>query len=643
MGIALGAGATDVFVSWLPLYHDMGLIGAWLGSLLHAAPFYVMPPTSFLARPENWLRVIHRYGGTLSASPNFGFELCLNKIDPDELEGLDLSSLRLVANGAEPVSPRTLHRFTQRFAEFGFRASAMAPVYGLAECSVGLAFPPLGRVPLIDRIDRESLTERGVAHPANPDDHTALELVACGQAIAGHEIRIVDDGGRELPDRREGRLQFRGPSATAGYFHNAEATSQLIRDGWHDSGDRAYVADGDIYITGRIKDVIIRGGRNFYPQELEEAVGRIDGVRKGGVVVFGSSDKASGTERLVVLAETRESEHAPRAALQARIRDVATDILGLPPEIVMLVPLRAIPKTSSGKLRRGAARTLYEQGRIANRPASVRWQIARLWLDGAVAQMRRLGRIASDQIYAAWWWTIVGACYTAAFFAAVLLPRLAWRWAAARWVARAGLFCMGVPLSVTGAERIPGGDAVLVFNHSSYVDALAIATIAPGPLTFVAKKELARQVFAGLFLRRLGTAFVERYDIGDSLSDMEAIATQTRQGRLVVFFPEGTLTRRPGLSEFYLGAFRVAAEAGVPVIPGALRGTRAVLRAGQWFPRRAAISLTIGEPIRPAGTDFAAVRDLRDAARAAVLAASGEPDLGGLVKPAPAPGAAPPP
>ena len=391
MGMALRASATDVFVSWLPLYHDMGLIGGWLGCLHHAASFYVMAPTSFLARPDSWLWAIHRYRGTLSASPNFGFDLCLNKIDDADVEGLDLSSMRMMANGSEPVSAESVRKFIERFHSFGFRPEAMAPVYGLAECAVGLAFPPLGRPPLIDHVDRETLTRTGVARPTRREDPTAIELVACGQALPDHEIRIVDDTGRELGDRQEGRLEFRGPSATSGYFRNEEKSRQLFHDGWLDSGDQAYMASGDVIITGRIKDIIIRGGHNIYPQELEEEVATIPGVRKGGVAVFGSADRATGTEQLVVLAETKETDPSARATLQGRIIEVASDILGTPPEKIVLVPPRTVPKTSSGKLRRSAAKVLFEEGRIGAKPIGVRWQIARLALRGGIGQVRRTG------------------------------------------------------------------------------------------------------------------------------------------------------------------------------------------------------------------------------------------------------------
>ena len=259
IGRAVEASSADVFVSWLPLYHDMGLIGAWLGSLYYGAPLYAMSPLSFLARPQSWLWAIHRFRGTLSAAPNFAFELCLNKIDDSDLRGLDLSSLRFIGNGAEPVSVATLRRFIARFGTYGFRPGAMAPVYGLAENALVVTLPPPGRPPRIDRVDRSALSARAIAEPARPDDLNAIEIVACGQPIPDHEIRIIDDMGRELGERREGRLEFRGPSATSGYFENAAKTRELFHDGWLDTGDRAYMAGGDLFITGRIKDVIIRG------------------------------------------------------------------------------------------------------------------------------------------------------------------------------------------------------------------------------------------------------------------------------------------------------------------------------------------------------------------------------------------------
>jgi len=633
MGQAMDASASDVFVSWLPLYHDMGLIGAWLGCLHFAAPLYVMPPLSFLIRPESWLRAMHRFHATFSASPNFGFELCINKIAEEDLAGLDLSSLRMIANGAEPVSAHTVRRFIERFGRYGFPAGAMGPVYGLAECSVGLAFPPPGRPPLIDRVNYDQLSRSGIAEPAKPDDPRPFEIVASGQPLPGHEIRIVDEAGHECGDRHEGRLEFRGPSTTSGYFRNEAKTRQLFRNGWLDSGDRAYVAGGDVYITGRVKDIIIRAGRHLYPQEIEEAVAEIPGIRKGGVAVFSVSDPRSGTERVIVLAETREIEEAARAALQTRAHEVVTNVAGTPPDEVVLAPPRTVPKTSSGKIRRSAAKELYESGYIGPSQRALWLQVLRLSLGGVGPQLKRIITRSGDIIYAVWWWTVVGTCFFFAWLAAMLVPRLSWRWKIVRAIARAGLATTGIPISDTGLERIPAGNTMLVFNHSSYADLMVLAAILPGEPLYVAKRELADQVFAGPFLRRLGVLFVDRYDMSGRLADTEALVAGAREGRNVIFFPEGTFTRRPGLSAFYLGAFKVAAEAGLPILPGIIRGTRTILRSDQWFPRWSPVSVQIEEAVSPCGTAFPSLLKFRDRVRDVILAHCGEPDIAELVKP----------
>ncbi len=633
MGQAMEATSADIFVSWLPLYHDMGLIGAWLGCLYFAAPLYVMSPLSFLMRPESWLWAIHRYRATLSGAPNFAFELCLNKIDERNLEGLNLSSLRMVLNGAEPVSVPAMRRFIDRFGHYGFRQEAMAPVYGLAENSVGLAFPPPGRPPVIDRVDRNSLSVHGMAPPARADDPHPLEIASCGAPLPGHEIRIVDELGLELGERREGRLEFRGPSATPGYFHNETKTQDLFHGGWLDSGDRGYMAGGEVYITGRIKDIIIRAGQHIYPQEIEEAIAEVPGIRKGCVAVFGVADRSSGTERVVILAETRETDPAARATLRARVLQTATDIAGTPPDEVILAPPRTVPKTSSGKIRRSAAKALFETGQIeaGRRPPWL--QFLRLSLARARLQFIRLAGVLHRMLYAAWWWIVMPLGLAVAWLAVMVLPRSKWRWRALRSIARAALTAIGSPVAVKGLDRLPAGNAVIAFNHSSYMDVVVLAAGLPGEPAFIAKSEFAPKYFAGNFLRRLGTLFVERYDTGASLADTEKVIAAARQGRNIVIFPEGAFTRRAGLSEFYLGAFKVAAEAGVPLVPGVIRGTRSMLRSGQWFPRRSPLGVTLESPIMPSGKDFASVLRLRDETRHVILAGCGEPDLGELVKP----------
>jgi acyl carrier protein len=630
LGAALGVSSDDVFVSWLPLYHDMGLIGAWLGTLYFGMQLVIMSPLSFLTRPVRWLEAIHRYGGTLSAAPNFAYELCLKRVTDEELAGLDLSTWRIAMNGAEAVMPETLPRFRDRFARCGFRATAMTPVYGLAECSVGLTVPPLERGPLIDAIEREPFMHGGVASPVCPNAVNPLRFVSCGLPIPGYQVRIVDDAGRELGERREGRLEFRGPSATRGYFRNSAATEKLIRDGWLDSGDRAYVAQGEIYVTGRIKDIIIRAGRHIYPEELEAAIGAIAQIRKGCVAVFGSVDKALGTERVTVLAETRVEDAARRAALRQAIIDTVMNLIGEPPDEVVLAAPHTVLKTSSGKIRRAASREAYESGRGRSAPRSTWLQFLHLSLGAIRPASRRVLRRAADLLYGTWFWATLAVLGGATFLLAVLPLPTKVVWSISHRAARLLIRLTGIPFRVYGEEHLRSkARRIIVANHSSYLDGLFVVAALPDPCRFVVKRELERAPVLGRFLRRINAVFVERFDTRTSVEDARHLADLAAHGKSFIFFPEGTFTRAPGLMSFHLGAFSVAVGTGLSVLPIALHGTRALLRDERWLPHRATVALHIGQPIAPshARDPFLATVELRDAARRSIREHCGEPDL----------------
>ncbi len=628
MGAAVQADASDVFVSWLPLYHDMGLIGAWFAALYLGFPTVLMSPLAFLSHPSRWLWAIHRHRGTLSGGPNFSYELCLKRIEARELEGLDLSCWRYAFNGAEPVSPGTLAAFSQRFGRYGLRANALQPVYGLAEASVGLCFPAPDTPYRIDRIERAVFQDRGVARPAAPGEPNALELPGCGRVIAAHQLRVVDAAGVELADRHEGRLQFKGPSATSGYFRNPEQTKKLFAGDWLDTGDLAYVAAGELFISGRAKDVIIRGGRNLYPYELEQAVGTLPGVRKGCVAVFGSIDPANGTERVVVLAETRETEAGALDALRRSINERAIDLIGMPADDIVLAPPHTVLKTSSGKIRRASSREYYERG-VSTRPAPVWLQIARLARASLLPELRRQLRAATGLAYSAWVWAVFALLALPTLAAAALLRDPARGWRFCRVMARAFLRLCQLPLTVRGLEHIPAaGPFVIAVNHASYLDGLILlAALRERGYSFAAKRELSRSFLPRLFLRAIGTDFVERGDIKQGVEDAMRLTASVKAGRTPIFFAEGTFTRNAGLLPFRMGAFVAAAQSGVPLVPVTLRGTRSVLRDGSWFARRGRISVDIAAPLAPQGSDWNAAVALRDAARAEILRRCGEPDL----------------
>ncbi|MFV2003912.1 MAG: AMP-binding protein [Gammaproteobacteria bacterium] len=637
MGQVVNAGPKDVFVSWLPLYHDMGLIGAWLSSLYYAMLFVVMSPLSFLARPERWLWAIHHYRGTLSAAPNFGYEYCLRRINDEDLAGLDLSSWRAAFNGAEPVSPETLSNFNQRFKAYGFNKKAMMPVYGLAESTVGLTLPPLDRGPLIDRIERSTFMQTGSANPAHDEDESALIFVSSGPPLANHQIRVVNRAGHELPERQEGQLEFRGPSSTSGYYRDAENTRSLFDEEWLDTGDLAYIANGELFVTGRIKDIIIRAGRNIYPHELEEAVGNVAGIRTGRVAVFGSEDKHNKTERLIVMAETHSKDNKELEKLRTEINTLAMDLIGSPPDEVVLAPPGSVLKTSSGKIRRAGSRELFEKGSIGKKQPGVYWQVTRIVFASILPQTRRMWRYCKSVIYATHCWLMYGVLVLTALLSGVFLPSFHLRWSIASICARLFGKVTATKVLVNGLENIPaaGQPYVLVSNHASYLDGYALMATLSGYFRFIAKKELARSFLSRIPLKYICTEFIDRDETTKSLEDTQRLAKILKAGNALMFFAEGTFTRIPGLRPFLLGAFVVAEKADAPVIPVAIRGTRSILRAGSWFPHRGSINIDIGEAIYPkqiadeqGKNSWHVAIELRDRSRKFILRHCGEPDLG---------------
>jgi 1-acyl-sn-glycerol-3-phosphate acyltransferase len=651
IGEVVELGPGDVGVSWLPLYHDMGLIGAWLTLLHFGVPLAVMSPLAFLTRPEKWLKAFQKYGGTITAAPNFAYELCVRKIADKDIQGLDLSKLRAALNGAEPVNPDTLDRFAERFAPYGFRREAQLPVYGLAEASLAVTFPPLNRGPLVDRIERETFASQGRAVPARTDDATAIAFVSSGRPIPKHEVRIVDASGKEVSDRTEGFLWFRGPSATSGYYQNAEATEKLLPMGpasgngeyaWVNSGDRAYRADGEIYVTGRVKDIIIKGGRNLYPHEVEELAARAEGIRKGCIVAFGVKDEASGTEKLIVVAESREREVSRRAAIAASVTELVSQGLGLPPDRVELIPPGSIPKTSSGKLRREETKQLYLGGKLAAGKAPAWVQIARL----AAASFTRT---AGAEIWAGVrrGLEILYGLYFGVVFFLWIVPtwtivnfisdyRKAGRFTSAALKILFALIVCRVRVIGKGYVDAPGAK-VYASNHTSYFDVLPLMLGLGVPYHFVAKMEVGGMPFIGTFLRQMHHTKFDRSDAQSRLRQSEEMAHLLLAGESIFVFPEGTFTSEDGVRPFQLGAFKAAVDAGVPIVPVSLAGTRKFLRDGTYLPRPTSVTITVSPPIYPRTTSGAAEANealawhelirLRDTAREAIARHTGEPLL----------------
>ena len=350
----------DVAVSWLPLYHDMGLIGLFTLPLVNGIDLVLASPQDFMASPERWLDWISRFGGTATAGPNFSYALAARALR--RASGLDLSSWRLALNGAEPVNPDTVRDFCTAGAPFGLRADAAFPAFGMAELAIAGTFPEPGSGLRVDTVDCRVIESERFAPPV-ADDHAdgARAFARLGKPIPGLEIRITDtSSGSAMSEREVGELEIRGTSVTPGYYKRPEDTAATFNGEWLRTGDLGYTLDGELVLCGRIKDVIIVGGRNVFPEDVERAAERVDGVRAGNVIAFSIvSDR--GKERLVVVAETKADDiGSMRADVSKRVQES----VGLPTDDVVLVGPGTLPKTSSGKLQRSLCRTRYESDQL---------------------------------------------------------------------------------------------------------------------------------------------------------------------------------------------------------------------------------------------------------------------------------------
>ena len=337
-----------VGVTWLPLYHDMGLIGNLLSAFYVPATLVLLPPELFVAVPAAWLRAISRHRGTVSAAPNFAFGLCLDRIRDEELEGVDLSSWRVLLNGAEAVTAGVQRRFNKRFARWGLRPSALTPCYGMAEASLGVTFKPAGTLFHSLGVDADKLALDGVVAPGRK------ELVSVGRPLSGVQVEIRDAAGMSLPPGRVGHVFLRGPSVMMGYFGRTDLTDQAIHHGWLDSGDLGFTHDGELYVCGRHKDVVVVRGANHAPEEFEAALEGLAGVRAGCAVAVGFVPVGEDGEALAMLVETTTDASSNLADEVASRVQERTQIR--PAQVALLSP-GTLPRTSSGKLRRREART----------------------------------------------------------------------------------------------------------------------------------------------------------------------------------------------------------------------------------------------------------------------------------------------
>lgn len=365
----LRAGLDDIGCSWLPFYHDMGLIGFVLAPIVTATPVVYLPPMAFLKRPARWLQEIARHRATISFAPNFAYGLCAARIRPHEVAGLDLSCWRVAGCGAEPIQRQTLDTFATRFAEQGFASNALVPCFGMAEATLAVTFHPVGEPLRSARVELQALAAQRIARAPVDDGMPSLEVVGCGVPFAGHAVQIWDAAGNALPADRVGQVVVRGPSVMAGYDGAPEATRSALVDGWLRTGDEGFLRDGHLYVCGRQKDLIIVAGRNYHPTDIEWACRDVDGLRTGNVVAFGLGGFGQGPERVVVAAEVRRQDVDPAAVLAA-VRAAVLQGVGVRIDEVVLLAAGGLPKTSSGKLQRQQTKQRYLVGTLRDAPVT---------------------------------------------------------------------------------------------------------------------------------------------------------------------------------------------------------------------------------------------------------------------------------
>jgi fatty-acyl-CoA synthase len=357
---AIRLNPNDVVVSWLPLYHDMGLIAGFLMPILSQVPLVLMSPFDWVRAPYRLMQAVSKYGGTLSWLPNFAYNFCAQKIRDRDLQGVNLSTWRGVINCSEPMHWPSQRMFLERFAPYGFREKALATSYAMAENVFAVTQGGIDSPVQVDMINRETLLESQIAQPDAREAH-ALKMLSAGRPLSNTRVRVIAPDGQNMPDRYVGEISIQSDCMLTAYYNRPDLTEKAFLDGWYLTGDLGYMAEGELYITGRKKDLIIVGGKNIYPQDLEHIAGEVPGVHPGRVVAFGIFNERMGTEDVVILAESDAEDPAEKGAIADMIRNQVTLNSDVALRYVEVVERGWLLKTSSGKIARSANRGKYLQ------------------------------------------------------------------------------------------------------------------------------------------------------------------------------------------------------------------------------------------------------------------------------------------
>ncbi|MDA8562113.1 AMP-binding protein, partial [Gammaproteobacteria bacterium] len=624
-GEALNITSEDVCVSWLPLYHDLGLIGNWLGSLYFGVPLILYSPLDFLMRPEKWLWAIHNHRGTISASPNFGYELCVNRISPDKLEGLDLNSWRVAINGAEPIQLSTLDKFCDKFKKYGFRKESMLPVYGLAETALGLTATPLNRGVKADLIDRNDYEIKQIATKVNINSpNKIIKIVSCGMPLPRHNIRIVDNNGLVCNERVVGALEFNGPSSMLGYYNNSKATEEVFDGIWVKTGDIGYISDCELYVTGRLKDIIIKSGRNFVPSDIEDIVSNVDGIRKGCVIAFSDNRKENSTEKLVVVSEIKSNNYQQ---ISQDIKNIVSKHLNITVDDVVLLKPGSISKTSSGKLQRAACKKMYFDNKLNINNGSLLLQFIKLSTKVFFSKIINILANVGKVIYTLY-----------IFFWVVLTLPFVWLFTQTgkknfqvkcikywfKFLIKVSL----IPIEIKNKNYLKKNTQyIYVANHCSYLDSILLMMVLPENTCYVVKKSLFKIPFVKTIFKKIGCMPVNKYNSSEVLNDFKKIEEKVSAGVSVLIFPEGSFAYSPGLRPFKTGGFKLAVNNDIPVIPIAINGTRQALRGNGYLFSWNPLKVIIGKSLKVVSPEWESIVTLKKQAFSFILENCQEPNL----------------
>lgn len=623
IGAVVDIKPTDVAVSWLPLYHDMGLM-TWLAALYYGVPITIMSPLTFITRPEQWLWTIHYHRATLSGGPNFAYELCVKRINNKKLEGMDLSCWRFAFNGAETIFPATIQRFCKKFAKLKFEKESITPVYGLAEATVGLIFPRQRRQAIIDHVDRQTLAHQHIAKPCDKSGPETQSFVSVGEALPGHKIRIVDNNNQEVKERAIANLQFCGPSAMQNYYNNPEQTQLAQSDGWWNTGDLAYRVGKEIFITGRKKDLIIKAGRNIYPDEIEAIASNDPDIRKGCVAAFGVYDRHSGTEKLIVVAETHEHNKKRQQDIRVRVGKAIAESLDVPPDQIIIVPPRVIPKTSSGKLRRSECKKAYLGKKLVKKPASPKWQFSKIAALGIFKKITASIKQTFYFLYTLYIITVVILFILPMWLILNLLPKK-YSQKLLQHCTRSIFRLSGLRIKISGTFPNNNNHPIIyVANHASYLDGLIMLAILPPNTGLVAKREVGKLPLVRNFLNKQGHLTVDRLEFSKSIEDVKKIEQAIVNNQSIMIFPEATFVYAKGIRPFKLGAFKLAVDTQSPICPITIKGTRQIFRSGSALFRPGTIKLLISPLIYPESKSWQEVSRLTQLTRKVIIDTSDE-------------------